>query len=85
MRSAAAAVADRFHTDAQPDTLVSPAIPGKEEFVLSSSCQSARLSSFLSLLFGTTKLRQRRLRNLYLQNHITTQVRNTATPTASGL
>jgi hypothetical protein len=55
MRSAAATVADRFHTDAEPDTLVSVAIPGKEEFLLSSPCQSVRLSGFLSLLFGTTK------------------------------
>lgn len=55
MRSAAATVADRFHTDAEPDTLVSLAIPGKEEFLLSSPCQSVRLSGFLSLLFDTTK------------------------------
>jgi hypothetical protein len=55
MRSAAATVADRFHTDAEPDTLVSLAIPGKEEFLLSSPCQSVRLSGYLSLLFGTTK------------------------------
>jgi hypothetical protein len=55
MRNAAATVADRFHTDAEPDTLVSLAIPGKEEFLLSSPCQSVRLSGFVSLLSGTTE------------------------------
>jgi hypothetical protein len=45
MKSAAAAtLADRFDTDAEPDTLVFLTIPRKEEFLLSSSCQSVRLS-----------------------------------------